>query len=48
MRILLVEDDLELQTNLKQHLIDANFTLDVASDGKGDLFQRNTRSSLQR
>ncbi|NRB25826.1 MAG: DNA-binding response regulator, partial [Shewanella sp.] len=30
MRILLVEDDLALQTNLKQHLLDANFTLDIA------------------
>ncbi|MPY21154.1 response regulator transcription factor [Shewanella sp. YLB-07] len=39
MRILLVEDDLELQTNLKQHLLDANFTLDVASDGEDGLFQ---------
>ncbi|BAJ01146.1 response regulator transcription factor [Shewanella violacea] len=39
MRILLVEDDLELQKNLKQHLLDANFTLDVASDGEDGLFQ---------
>ena len=48
MRILLVEDDIELQNNLKQHLLDANFTLDVACDGRSDLFQRNTRRSLQR
>jgi two-component system response regulator PhoP len=39
MRILLVEDDIELQTNLKQHLVDANYTVDVASDGEIGLFQ---------
>ena len=41
MRILLVEDDIELQANLKQHLLDANFTLDVASDSENSLFQGN-------
>lgn len=39
MRLLLVEDDLALQDNLKQHLLDANYTLDVASDGEEGLFQ---------
>ncbi|PKH98287.1 DNA-binding response regulator [Shewanella sp. 11B5] len=39
MRLLLVEDDLALQTNIKQHLIDAQYTVDVASDGEEGLFQ---------
>ncbi|WP_108945970.1 response regulator transcription factor [Shewanella halifaxensis] len=39
MRLLLVEDDLELQSNLKQHLIDANYTVDTADDGEIGLFQ---------
>jgi two-component system, OmpR family, response regulator PhoP len=39
MRILLVEDDLDLQRNLKQHLIALHYTVDVASDGKEGLFQ---------
>ena len=39
MRLLLVEDDLELQTNLKQHLLDAHYSIDVASDGEEGLFQ---------
>jgi two-component system response regulator PhoP len=39
MRLLLVEDDLSLQTNLKQHLDAANFTVDIASDGEDGLFQ---------
>lgn len=39
MRLLLVEDDLALQSNLKQHLVDANYTIDVASDGEEGLFQ---------
>lgn len=39
MRILLVEDDLQLQSNLKQHLQKANYTLDIASDGEDGLFQ---------
>ncbi len=39
MRLLLVEDDLELQKNLKAHLIAANYSVDVASDGENALFQ---------
>ncbi|MCU7977291.1 response regulator transcription factor [Shewanella sp. SW36] len=39
MRLLLVEDDIELQTNLKQHLLDAHYSIDVASDGEEGLFQ---------
>jgi|TARA_B100000795_G_scaffold268987_1_gene257115 two-component system response regulator PhoP len=39
MRVLLVEDDLELQSNIKQHLIDAHYVIDVASDGQQGLFQ---------
>jgi|TARA_B110000238_G_scaffold200153_1_gene249301 two-component system response regulator PhoP len=39
MRVLFVEDDFELQTNLKQHLVDANYSIDVASDGEEGLFQ---------
>ncbi len=39
MRLLLVEDDLALQNNLKQHLIGANYTLDIASDGEEGLYQ---------
>jgi len=39
MRLLLVEDDLELQTNLKAHLSAANYSIDVASDGENGLFQ---------
>lgn len=39
MRLLLVEDDLELQANLKQHLLDAHYSIDVASDGEEGLFQ---------
>ncbi|MFV7783332.1 response regulator transcription factor [Shewanella marisflavi] len=39
MRLLLVEDDLALQENLKQHLLDAQYTLDIASDGEEGLFQ---------
>ncbi|QYJ91178.1 response regulator transcription factor [Shewanella halotolerans] len=39
MRLLLVEDDLALQDNLRQHLLDANYTLDIASDGEEGLFQ---------
>ncbi|GIU47096.1 DNA-binding response regulator [Shewanella sairae] len=39
MRLLLVEDDLELQSNLKQHLVDANYTVDTADDGEIGLFQ---------
>ncbi|MCG9722503.1 response regulator transcription factor [Shewanella sp. Isolate7] len=39
MRLLLVEDDFALQENLRQHLLDANYTLDIASDGEEGLFQ---------
>lgn len=39
MRLLLVEDDIALQSNLKQHLIDAKYSIDVASDGEEGLFQ---------
>ena len=39
MRLLLIEDDLALQSNLKQHLLDANYTIDAASDGEEGLFQ---------
>ncbi|QSX34634.1 response regulator transcription factor [Shewanella avicenniae] len=38
MRILLVEDDLDLQQNLKQHLLEANYGVDTASDGEDGLF----------
>jgi len=39
MRLLLVEDDVALQTNLKQHLLEAHYSIDVASDGEEGLFQ---------
>lgn len=39
MRLLLVEDDIALQSNLKQHLIDAKYSIDVASDGEEGMFQ---------
>ena len=39
MRVLLVEDDIELQANLKQHLIDASYTVDLANDGEVGFFQ---------
>ena len=39
MRVLLVEDDIDLQSNLKQHLIEFHYTVDVASDGEEGLFQ---------
>lgn len=39
MRLLLVEDDMALQANLKQHLVDANYTVDAVSDGEEGLFQ---------
>lgn len=38
MRILLVEDDLQLQQNLKLHLEDASYSIDCASDGEDGLF----------
>lgn len=39
MKILLVEDDIDLQTNLKQHLTAQHYTLDTACDGEEGLFQ---------
>jgi len=39
MRLLLVEDDLALQQNLNEHLISANYLVDLASDGETGLFQ---------
>jgi two-component system, OmpR family, response regulator PhoP len=39
MRLLLVEDDITLQQNLKQHLQSANYSLDIASDGELGLYQ---------
>jgi len=39
MRLLLIEDDIALQKNLKQHLLAANYLVDVASDGETGLFQ---------
>ncbi|MCJ8319347.1 MAG: response regulator transcription factor [Colwellia sp.] len=39
MRLLLVEDDLSLQNNLKKSLVKANYSVDVASDGQDGLYQ---------
>jgi len=39
MRILLVEDDLNLQKNLKLQLIKQGYSVDLASDGEEGLFQ---------
>ena len=39
MRLLLVEDDLALQTNLKNSLVEAGYSVDVASDGEEGIFQ---------
>ena len=39
MRLLLVEDDLALQKNLKASLQKANYSVDVVSDGQEALFQ---------
>jgi len=39
MRLLLVEDDLALQSNLNKQLLAANYSVDVASDGQEGLFQ---------
>jgi len=39
MRILIVEDDIQLQNNLKQSLIEHQYVVDVASDGQEGLFQ---------
>lgn len=39
MRLLLIEDDVNLQHNLKSYLVNANYSVDVASDGEDGLFQ---------
>ncbi len=39
MRILLVEDDLQLQHNIKQSLLEQHYVVDTASDGEEGLFQ---------
>ncbi|MDP7591449.1 MAG: response regulator transcription factor [Litorilituus sp.] len=39
MRLLLLEDDLALQKNLNDHLVAANYVVDLASDGEEGLFQ---------
>jgi two-component system response regulator PhoP len=39
MRILLIEDDENLQLHVKEHLISANYSVDVADDGQSGLFQ---------
>jgi len=39
MRLLLVEDDITLQNNLKMYLVKAGYSVDVASDGEDGLFQ---------
>jgi two-component system response regulator PhoP len=39
MRLLLIEDDLDLQKNLNEHLVAANYLVDLVSDGETGLFQ---------
>jgi len=39
MRILLVEDDKNLQAHVKEHLMTAKYSVDVAGDGESGLFQ---------
>jgi two-component system response regulator PhoP len=39
MRLLVVEDDLALQGNLQQHLVAANYAVDLSCDGEDGLFQ---------
>jgi len=39
MRILLIEDDVNLQQHVREHLVTAKFSVDVASDGETGLFQ---------
>ena len=39
MRLLLIEDDIDLQNNLKKQLLLENYSVDVASDGETGLFQ---------
>ena len=39
MRILLIEDDENLQFQIRNHLTEAKYSVDVASDGESGLFQ---------
>lgn len=39
MRILLVEDELQLQEQIKTQLVEANYSVDTANDGETGLFQ---------
>jgi len=39
MRLLLIEDDLQIQENLKSHLELSNYSVDVASEGETGLYQ---------
>lgn len=39
MRVLLVEDDIQLQEQVKEHLVANNYSVDVAPDGEEGLFQ---------
>ena len=39
MRVLLVEDDIQLQEHVKEHLITNNYSVDAAPDGEEGLFQ---------
>jgi two-component system response regulator PhoP len=39
MRLLFIEDDIDLQANLHRHLTAANYLVDLASDGETGLFQ---------
>ena len=39
MRVLLVEDDVQLQQQVKEHLQTGNYSVDVAPDGEEGLFQ---------
>jgi two-component system, OmpR family, response regulator PhoP len=39
MRLLFIEDDIALQKNLHNHLIAANYSVDLANDGETGLFQ---------
>jgi len=39
MRILLIEDEISLQQQIKNQLVSANYSVDVANDGESGLFQ---------
>jgi two-component system response regulator PhoP len=39
MRLLVIEDDIDLQHNINEHLVSANYLVDLASDGETGLFQ---------